>query len=89
MIDLELPQSDKQPDACHPRETLEIFGQNLAEQRFLNAFNNNNLHHAWLISGSNGIGKATLAWRIAKFLFANQSNNSNELFKLETLIVKI
>lgn len=84
MIDLELPQSDKQPDACHPRETLEIFGQNLAEQRFLNAFNNNNLHHAWLISGSNGIGKATLAWRIARFLFSNQSNSSNELFKLET-----
>ena len=85
MIDLDLPQSDKQSDACHPRETLELFGQNLAEKRFLNAFNNNNLHHAWLISGSSGIGKATLAWRIAKFLFVNQSNNSNELFKEDTL----
>ena len=30
MIDLELPQSDKQLEACNTRETLEIFGQNLA-----------------------------------------------------------
>ncbi len=26
------------------------------------------LHHAWLLTGPRGIGKATLAWRFARFL---------------------
>jgi DNA polymerase-3 subunit delta' len=28
------------------------------------------LHHAWLLTGPRGIGKATLAWRFARFLLA-------------------
>ena len=81
MTDLDYPQSDKQEGARHPRETLKLFGQQNAEQQFLKAYNNNNLHHAWLITGHKGIGKATLAWRIAKFLFAHQENNTKSLFK--------
>src|SRR5262249_42605211 len=30
------------------------------------------LHHAWLITGPRGIGKATLAWRFTRFLLAGQ-----------------
>jgi DNA polymerase-3 subunit delta' len=30
------------------------------------------LHHAWLLTGPRGIGKATLAWRFARFLLAGQ-----------------
>ena len=81
MTELDYPQSDKQAEARHPRETLKLFGQQNAEKQFLRAYNNNNLHHAWLITGQKGIGKATLAWRIAKFLFAYQENNKNNLFE--------
>jgi DNA polymerase-3 subunit delta' len=31
------------------------------------------LHHAWLLAGPRGIGKATLAWRFARFLLAGQT----------------
>ncbi len=66
-----LPQADQVQGAPHPRETLQLHGQQAAEATFLTAFNANKLHHGWLITGPRGIGKATLAWRIARFLLAN------------------
>ena len=47
-----------------------MFGQYTAERAFLDAFNQDRLHHGWLLSGPRGVGKATLAWRIARFLLA-------------------
>ena len=34
------------------------------------AYGSGRMHHAWLLSGPMGVGKATLAWRIARFLLA-------------------
>lgn len=69
--DMELePEADRAPGAPHPRETLHLFGQSNAEDAFLQAFNTGRLHHAWLITGPRGVGKATLAWRIARFLLS-------------------
>ncbi|MCD9148559.1 DNA polymerase III subunit delta' [Pseudophaeobacter flagellatus] len=65
-----LPRADQALGAPHPRETAQLFGQDRAEQDFLTAFNSNRLHHGWLLTGPQGIGKATLAWRIARFLLA-------------------
>jgi DNA polymerase-3 subunit delta' len=71
MADLtQLPEPDRIPGVPHPRETAQVFGHAQAEARFLAAFNSGRLHHAWLIAGPEGIGKATLAWRIARFLLA-------------------
>ncbi|AJE47871.1 DNA polymerase III subunit delta' [Celeribacter indicus] len=64
------PEADRAPGAPHPRETVALFGQDAAEARFLDAFTTGRLHHAWLITGPRGVGKATLAWRIARFLLA-------------------
>ncbi|GFE65346.1 DNA polymerase III subunit delta' [Litoreibacter roseus] len=63
-------QADQIEGAPHPRETRVLLGQDAAEQTFLTAFNDNRLHHGWLITGPRGVGKATLAWRIATFLLA-------------------
>lgn len=65
-----LPEPDRIEGAPHPRETLQLFGQSRAEQDFLTAYNTGRLHHGWLITGPRGVGKATLAWRIARFLLA-------------------
>ncbi|WP_417259114.1 DNA polymerase III subunit delta' [Celeribacter sp.] len=62
------PEADRIEGVPHPRETLTLFGQAQAEADFLDAFNADRLHHAWLITGPKGVGKATLAWRIARFL---------------------
>lgn len=63
-----LPEPDRVNGAPHPRETPHLFGQSRAEAAFLDAFNTGRLHHGWLITGPRGVGKATLAWRIARFL---------------------
>lgn len=62
---------DQLEDFPHPREALRLFGHGQAEQAFLDAYRLGRLHHAWIIAGPEGIGKATLAYRIAKFLFAH------------------
>ncbi|MFW8634490.1 DNA polymerase III subunit delta' [Cribrihabitans pelagius] len=66
----ELPRADQAEGAPHPRETQRLFGQAQAERDFLTAYNSDRLHHAWLLTGPQGVGKATLAWRIARFLLA-------------------
>ncbi len=65
------PESDVLPGAPHPRETEHLFGHAAAEQDFLDAYREGRLPQAWLIGGREGIGKATLAWRVARFILAN------------------
>lgn len=67
----DIPEPDRLPDAPHPRETTALLGQEAAEAAFLEAFTTGRLHHGWLITGPRGVGKATLAWRMARFLLAN------------------
>lgn len=56
----------------HPRERDELLGHGEAEQHVLALFNAKKLPHAWLISGEKGIGKATFAYRVARFLLTPQ-----------------
>lgn len=72
MSDDALPEPDRIEGAPHPRETMELFGQSRAEADFLEAYNTSRLHSGWLITGPRGVGKATLAWKIATFLLAEQ-----------------
>ncbi|MFD1343159.1 DNA polymerase III subunit delta', partial [Litorisediminicola beolgyonensis] len=66
----DLPEPDRVEGAPHPRETRELLGQGAAQGAFLDAFSAGRLHHGWLLTGPRGVGKATLAWRIARFLLA-------------------
>ena len=66
----DIPEPDRIEGAPHPRETPRLFGHDGAEAAFLSAFNGGRMHHGWLITGSRGVGKATLAWRLARFLLA-------------------
>jgi DNA polymerase III subunit delta' len=68
-----LPEPDKLDGYPSPRLTDRLYGQAAAEQGFLDAFNSGRLHHGWIVTGPPGIGKATLAYRIARFLLAGES----------------
>jgi DNA polymerase-3 subunit delta' len=56
------------PAVPTPRQNPELFGHAAAERRLLDAWASGRLPHAWLICGPRGIGKATLAYRFARFL---------------------
>ena len=58
-----------------PRNNNFMIGQDAAEQIFLQAWQSGNMHHAWILSGPNGIGKATMAFRIARFLLSADAGN--------------
>ena len=65
------PESDALEGALAPRANKTLFGHKAAERAFLEAYKSDRLPHAWLIGGRPGIGKATFAWRIARFLTAH------------------
>ncbi|MDF0599769.1 DNA polymerase III subunit delta' [Psychromarinibacter sp. C21-152] len=73
-------EADRAPGAPHPRETRALIGQDAAEAAFLDAYTSGRMHHAWLITGPRGVGKATLAWRIARFLLATPKDDGGGLF---------
>jgi DNA polymerase III subunit delta' len=54
-----------------PRETNVLFGHREAEATLLNAYRSGRIPHAWLIGGAQGIGKATLSYRMARFVLAH------------------
>lgn len=57
-------------EAPEPRANPLLLGHEDAETTILEALNHGRLHHAWLLTGAAGIGKATLAFRFARRLFA-------------------
>jgi DNA polymerase III subunit delta' len=69
------PEPDRIEGAPHPRQTAQLIGQSKAEAAFLAAFNGKHLHHGWLVTGPRGVGKATLAWKIARFLLATPDDD--------------
>jgi DNA polymerase III subunit delta' len=74
-----LPEPDRLDGAPHPRETASLFGQSPAEAAFLQAHASGRMHHAWLLTGPRGVGKATLAWRIARFLLSTPPDTGPSL----------
>jgi len=54
----------------HPRTNWRLSGHGDAERTLLDSYNSGRMHHAWLITGPKGIGKATLAYKFARFMLA-------------------
>jgi DNA polymerase III subunit delta' len=71
----------------HPRETTVLFGHREAEAALLSAYRSGRIPHAWLIGGAAGIGKATLAYRMARFVLAHRDPHASNVQRAETLFV--
>src|SRR5215475_14491734 len=65
---VEIVETDRLEGFAHPRETHRLIGQDEALARAGRAIRGGRPPQAWLISGPPGIGKATLAYRIARYL---------------------
>lgn len=61
-----LPQADQAPGCPHPREVYALTGHAQAEAKISKILGGDKIHHAWLITGPKGVGKATLAYRVVR-----------------------
>jgi DNA polymerase III subunit delta' len=80
-------QVEPQITVAHPRETSTLAGHREAETALLNAYRSGRIPHAWLIGGAQGIGKATLAYRMARFVLAHRDPRGADVERAETLWV--
>ena len=64
------PEIDKLEGFPHPRDTAELIGHAAAEAELAAALAAGRIHHAWLLAGPAGVGKATLAYRMAMHALA-------------------
>jgi DNA polymerase-3 subunit delta' len=74
-------------DILLPRENFALFGHTDAEQTLLESYKSGRIPHAWLIGGPPGIGKATLAYRLARFVLAHPDPKSPEVQNATSLAV--
>jgi DNA polymerase-3 subunit delta' len=80
-------KGEAQPAVPHPRETTDLFGHHEAEAALLNAYRSGRIPHAWLIGGAQGIGKATLAYRMARFALAHRDPLAASVQRADSLNV--
>ena len=73
--------------AGHPRATSALVGHADAQAALLQAYRSGRIHHAWLIGGPQGIGKATLAYRFARFVLAHPDPSAPEVAQATSLSV--
>ena len=74
-------------DVLRPREASALFGHGEAEHTLLDAYKSGRIPHAWLIGGPPGIGKATLAYRLARFVLAYPDPRLTAVQKATSLAV--
>ncbi|MCF3972410.1 DNA polymerase III subunit delta' [Paracoccus sp. EGI L200073] len=55
--------------------TPRVIGQDAAIREFVDAARSHRLHHAWMLTGPRGVGKATLAWSIARWLLSGAASD--------------
>src|SRR3954452_6348932 len=80
-------QTERETAMSHPRETSVLFGHREAETALLAAYRSGKIPHAWLIGGAQGIGKATLAYRMARFVLTHRHPHSGVVQRAPSLAV--
>lgn len=58
----------------HPMDNEYLVGHATTLNNFMNAWNGRDahpIHHAWMFTGQRGIGKATMAYKLAKMVYGN------------------
>ena len=75
----EAPQSDMAPGCPHPRDVYSLIGHQSAEARLASSLTSGRMHHAWLLTGPKGVGKATLAYRLIRTILSGAPMDNGRL----------
>ena len=81
------PRADEEAEALPPRATSVLFGHADAEAALLTSYRGGRIPHAFLIVGPKGIGKATLAYRLARFVLAHPDPQAREVAAATSLAI--
>ena len=83
-----MSENDTERETLLPREMTALYGHADAERALLEAYQSARMPHAWLIGGPPGIGKATLAYRLARFVLAHPDPKSAAVQAATSLAVE-
>ncbi len=76
----DIPLFDELEGLDPPHCQNQFFGHHTAEKALLDAWQSGKMHHAWLLTGPKGIGKATFAYRAARFIFNEGASGADGFF---------
>ena len=76
--DFDLPEPEEIAAVGHPRVTSNLIGLEDVEAKLLDFFNSGKMPHALIFAGPKGVGKATMAYHLARFLFKQGLNDANQ-----------
>ena len=74
-----MEEPDRLEGFSTPREVDRLFGHEAAKAEFGEALRSGRLHHAWLLAGPEGVGKATLAYHLARDVLARGEERRSRL----------
>lgn len=74
------PSPDEVSGELHPSRNRWLLGHEVVERQLADTIQGGSLHHAWLLAGPPGIGKATLGYRLARKLLAGEADSGASLF---------
>lgn len=72
-----------------PRENLKLFGHQEALDLFLKAFHSPRFSHGWILGGDFGIGKATFAFHLARYILSGRQNRNTDFSQEDPLYCRI
>lgn len=82
----ERPVADRIDGISIPEECRRIYSHEDVLKRLTASFISGKMHHAWLLNGPRGVGKATVALSFAKFMFSNlDRTNAVQGFSMESI----
>ena len=85
-----LVDGDDESTELTPRSNPDFFGHEEVEKQLLDDYLGGRMPHAIILAGASGIGKATLAFRLTRFLFSqdeSQAGMFGDEIKQESLFV--
>ncbi len=72
-----------------PRENVTLFGHEEAKALFLKAFHSARFPHAWILGGNVGIGKATFAFHMARYILSGRQEGDTHFSAHDPLCRRI